>query len=268
MRPFRTGQNIRDAYKKLTRLDLDPNDSEAERKLRNALEKDSQKDIARALRTQFNELIPAGATDAEVISAASRVTQTSGPVRDALRRALQAGADLGVVATIGQFDNIGLAFDWTMAHAEAAEWASRFASDLIPKIDAVTARRVNSAVSEWISNGEPLSKLRDELMNLPGAPFGAQRAERIAATETTRAFAEGSRVADKESGVVEIVEWLTQNDELVCPICGPMHGKRGTLEQGVVGPDYTGFPPAHVNCRCDYRAVVQTRTQRESGVTV
>jgi hypothetical protein len=41
--------------------------------------------------------------------------------------------------------------------------------------------------------------------------------------------------------VVEI--WLASQDELVCPICGPLHGKRR-------GQGWTEPPPAHPNCRC------------------
>lgn len=40
--------------------------------------------------------------------------------------------------------------------------------------------------------------------------------------------------------------WRTSGDERVCPICGPLNGKRKSEGwSGVTGP-----PPAHVNCRC------------------
>lgn len=246
---FPTGRITRDAYKAML-LQLDPNDDEAERKLRDALALSSEQDIARALRKQLNALIPVGATDAEVISAASRVTQTDGPVRDALSRAIQNGADLGVNASADQFETIALAFDWDLVHVQARDWANQYAGELVTRIDRTTQRAVNQSVTRWLDNGEPLSKLREDL-----APtFGDARAKLIAQTETTSAYAEGTIISYEESGLVvgpptmkpprdthpgcrcglALVEdgngnwnyiWKTANDELVCPICGPLANK-------------------------------------------
>ena len=257
MRPFQfsNGRITRDAYKAM-RLQLDPDDDEAERAVRMAVEKQSEKEIAAALRAQMNELIPTTATDFEVASAASRVSQTSGGARDALRRALARGADLGVSAAVDQFENIGFGFDWTLANQHAADWANAEAGKLITRIDSVTQRRVQTAVNEWVTNGEPLSALRRELT----PTFGPQRAKTISTTETTRAYAEGNKIAYRESGVVDKVEIRVSNDELVCPICGPVSGKRVPLETG--HPEL-GFPPFHVNCRCWIAPVVETRAERE-----
>ena len=255
MRPFQwpTGQITRDAYKAML-LQLDPLDDEAERKLRDALALSSQQDITRALRKQLNDLIPVGATDAEVIAAASRVTQTHGPVKDALSRAIQNGADLGVNASADQFETIALAFDWDMVHVEARDWANRYAGELVTRIDSTTREAVNQSVTRWLDNGEPLSKLRDDLIGMPGSPFSPERAKLIAQTETTRAYAEGTIISYQESGLVTgeptmkpprdthpgcrcglaLVEdgngnwnyiWKTAQDELVCPICGPLANK-------------------------------------------
>ena len=244
MRPFnfRAGRITRDAYKAMV-LQLDPSDDEAERAIRMAAEKQSEKEIATALRKQMGELIPVSATDAEVATAAWSVTQTSGGVRDALRRALARGADLGVNVAIDQFETIGFGFDWTLANQQAADWASQGAGRLIREIDQTTQLRVQTAVSEWTQSGEPLSALRKELTPL----FGKERAELIASTETTAAYAEGNRIAYQASGLVGKVEWRTAMDERVCPICGPLDGKRETLDGDFDG---VGFPPAHPRCRC------------------
>jgi rubredoxin len=67
----------------------------------------------------------------------------------------------------------------------------------------------------------------------------------IAVTETTRVFAEGNKLAWDSTGVVSGSKWQTANDDLVCPICGP-------LNEQVTDDE----PPAHVNCRCWKRPVV------------
>jgi hypothetical protein len=73
-------------------------------------------------------------------------------------------------------------------------------------------------ITRWIDNGETLPQLIERLVPL----FGEKRAELIAVTEVTRAFAEGNMVAWRESGVIQKRRWNTANDELVCPICGPL----------------------------------------------
>lgn len=244
MLPFRLPDGLitRDAYKAML-LQLDPNDDEAEQRIRMTIENTSRNELANALRKQLNGAIPPGATNEQILAAADNMAQNSGPVRDVLRRMLQRSADLGVNVAIDQFDRIGFGFDWTLANQHAAEWAEREVGQLISNINTTTQRRVQTAVSEWTSNGDPLSKLRDELAPI----FGDKRADLIASTEVTRAYAEGNRIAYRDSGVVEQIEWRTAADELVCPICGPLAGKRDVLDGDFGG---VGIPPAHPRCRC------------------
>jgi len=251
MRPFRlpAGKITREAYKAMV-LRLDPDDDEAEQKIRMALERRSKKEIAAALRKQLNGAIPPGATNEQVIAAAQNIVRHSGPVRDALRRMLQSSAALGVNVAVDQFDNIGLGFDWTLANQNAAEWANSYSSTILNEINATTQRRVGTSVSQWIQNGDSLGKLRQELTPM----FGEQRADLIASTEVTRAYSEGNRIAYRDSGVVNDIEWRTARDERVCPICGALHGQRGRLSEGVQNM----FPPAHPRCRCWIVPVIET----------
>ena len=86
--------------------------------------------------------------------------------------------------------------------------------------------------------------------------FGEQRAQMIAVTETTRAFAEGERQAglelkEKYPDVPVVKTWMTNEDERVCPICGGLDGQEVAIDEafefeGVEYPE----PPAHPNCRC------------------
>jgi SPP1 gp7 family putative phage head morphogenesis protein len=84
-------------------------------------------------------------------------------------------------------------------------------------------------------------------------PFGEERAWMIATTETTSAYARGQRMAGealrKEYPDVDVVkQWFTNNDDLVCPICGPLDGEEIDMDDDFT----TGIadPPAHPNCRC------------------
>lgn len=82
----------------------------------------------------------------------------------------------------------------------------------------------------------------------------AFRAETIARTETLTAAHEGQAEAWRqleERGALPATarrEWLTAEDERVCPICGPLDGQTAPLGRSYPG----GYdrPPAHPNCRC------------------
>jgi hypothetical protein len=70
----------------------------------------------------------------------------------------------------------------------------------------------------------------------------------IAVTEVTRAAAEGEqRVVDQiiadNPGMESIDIWLTNRDDITCPICAPRH-------QQPRGSNWTENPPAHPRCRC------------------
>ena len=68
------------------------------------------------------------------------------------------------------------------------------------------------------------------------------RMEVIARTEVLRAHNQGRMKFHREVGIQKL-EWMTMEDERVCPVCGPLDGKRF---------DTGRFPqqPAHPNCRC------------------
>jgi SPP1 gp7 family putative phage head morphogenesis protein len=243
-----SGHNIPDAADSVAAwkavLQLDEDDDEAERRAREAIERAAADNIAEALERQRRALVPSNSPPTSVTDVTRRVDETSGTVRDALRRMLVQSADLGVSVAVAQFDNIGFGFDWTLANTAAREWANRYTGELITMINDTTRRQVQQAVAQWIDNGDPLPALVREL-----APtFGRQRAELIAATEVTRAYAEANRQAYIETGVVDSIEWRTAVDERVCPICGPLNGTQTDARNPNFGG--RGIPPAHPRCRC------------------
>ena len=108
-------------------------------------------------------------------------------------------------------------------------------------------------MGNWVETGDPLDALIEALSPI----FGPVRAEKIAQTETTRAYAEGSIQAYEASGVVEEIEWLTVGDAEAedCDICGPLDHKRVTIGEEFA-PGITA-PPGHVKCRCRIGAVIK-----------
>jgi SPP1 gp7 family putative phage head morphogenesis protein len=245
------GAITRDAYKAMV-LQLDPNGADdAEQQLRMDLERKMARDLAAALGDQLDTLIPDNATNDKVAQAPSQVATTSEPVREVLRRSLAQSADLGVNMALDTLENSSMSFDWTLAHGQAADWASRYSFDLVNGINQTTQARLQTAVNDWFREATTIGDLQKELAPL----FGKQRAQTIATTETTRAAYQGSVAGYKQSGVVNQVEWVTVNDEKVCSICGPLDEQRAPLDGTFEG----GYSvPAHPNCRCFVRPVVET----------
>lgn len=103
------------------------------------------------------------------------------------------------------------------------------------------------------------------------------RAEMLAHTATIWAYNESAMIRYADEGVA-VVEWLTADDDLTCPFCAAMNGKRvetqaaffnagdklaldaGTLKipDGARGFDIQ-HPPLHPNCRCTLLPIVDER---------
>lgn len=143
-----------------------------------------------------------------------------------------------------------LSVDWELANNAATDWARQYSAELVRGITNTTRDRIRSEVAYYTQNQQTIGQLGKRLEGV----FSPQRANMIAVTEVTRSYSEGNQTAWKESGVVEGKEWNTNNDELVCPICGPLDGQvvriGDTFEGGFDGP------PAHPRCRCWVSPVV------------
>jgi hypothetical protein len=142
-------------------------------------------------------------------------------------------------------------FDPSPLAARAAKWAASYAYDLIREINKTTIESIRNAISAFVST--PGMTIGDLVGMIPLSP---DRALTIAVTETTRAFSEGQRAAGVEMreqfpDVQVFKEWFTNNDDLVCEICGPLNEKVIKFEDSFPA-DEEGLdgPPAHPNCRC------------------
>lgn len=140
-------------------------------------------------------------------------------------------------------DEIG----FPMTEEELAEAASAWAEDrsrnLVRQLNRTSNRRLNRLLDDYYENSMTLADLRQRLTNYVFAP---SRASASAITEITRASASAQEaVANRlrDEGIEIRTIWQTNNDEMVCPICGPRHGQ-------VQGSNWFDLPPAHVNCRC------------------
>lgn len=235
-------------------LQLDPDDAEAEQAIRMAVEYRTTDELEDALGKWLKDVIP-NASSVELAEMQRRLVNGSWRVRDVLRRALQDSADLGVSVAVDQLGTIGFGFDWTLANAQAARWVEQYTFDLIGGITRTTSRRMQTAVREWINNGDPLPSLIRDLEPM----FGRARAELIASTEVTRGYAEGQQIAYQESGIVSQWEFRNSEDERVCPICGPLGGEVAPLGEGWRHPDGTIYKlPTHPRCRCWAVPVIET----------
>jgi SPP1 gp7 family putative phage head morphogenesis protein len=146
--------------------------------------------------------------------------------------------------------NVRVLVDWDWLNQSALNYARTYRYSLIKSITDTTRRQVQQAMQEWINSGAPLSSLEAQLAPI----FGEVRAAMIAATETTRVYAEANVMAWDSTGVVDGRKWMTAEDDLVCPICGALDGEERANGEAFA-PDIQD-PPGHVNCRCWINPIV------------
>jgi hypothetical protein len=158
----------------------------------------------------------------------------------------------GVTSGAEQFGKeISIGMDYTLVNSRAAEWVRNYTFDLVKGIDKLSVDVFQSAISDFIQTpGMTIGDVMDRL------PFGESRALTVATTETTRAYAQGQRLAgeqlkDEHPGVLVVKNWYTNSDDRVCDICGPLDGLSVPLEENFEsGGESIDEPPAHVGCRC------------------
>jgi len=144
--------------------------------------------------------------------------------------------------------------EWGLVNEGAAQWARGASFDLIRGLNQTSRRAVQEAVASFFEQQLTMADLRRRLAQV----FGPLRADMIASTEVTRAAVEGERalvaLLEQQGAPVKEIRWLTNRDELVCPICLPLDGM--AREPG--GYQHPGGrvydrPPAHTRCRCAER---------------
>lgn len=217
-------------------MSLDDDDDEAEQGALNAVADAGAAKLSAVLRSQLAGLAqPSPAVAVGLMQNFDHGEE----LRLALFQQLVAGADAGAGVAQQTLQRVGAGIDLTLVSEQAQQWARAYSYDLVRGINATTRQTLQTAIGDWIGQGQPLSDLVAQVQ----PAFGANRARAIAFTETTRAFAEGSILSYEQSGVVQGVEWQTARDERTCRVCGGYHGKEFPLRSQI-------RPPAHVGCRC------------------
>ena len=257
MRPFQNGNSTHKAPRRIPDARINPNGVDMRR-----FERTGKEQLAKAL-DQLRKRLFSGlnANTIEQIISRMKDKEVMQPFRDSVNRLVEdwalAGADFGReqverVAFGTKQVNDGVAVDWALANNAAIEWAQDYGFGLVSGIEGTTISRLQREISGFADSGETFQQFSRRLA--ASDLFSPQRAEMIAITEVTRAFAQGNILAWGESGVTEGKEWNTANDELVCPICGPLDGEQVKLKDEFFG----GFdgPPAHPRCRCWLTPVV------------
>ncbi len=146
---------------------------------------------------------------------------------------------------------VGVGVDWALVNQPVVDWARDYTLQLSTSLTDVSNKFVTDEITAWMESGQPIGALIDSLAPM----FGPTRADMIATTEVTRAYAEGNTATWKASGVVTARRWMTAEDELVCPICGDLDGEEAGFDEQF-GNEYDG-PPAHPRCRCYIQPVVR-----------
>lgn len=116
-----------------------------------------------------------------------------------------------------------------------------------------TKSDVQALIGQADAEGWSVERLA-EALRTKGAASSATRSIIIATTERATASSLGAMLAYEDAGVTRI-EWLTAEDELVCPICGPLNGK--IVQIGQEFAPGIRSPSAHPNCRCAILPVVE-----------
>jgi len=155
----------------------------------------------------------------------------------------------------------GIGVDWTVGNQSAIDWADRHALELATDLTNTTrgiahqemSTWLRQDITDWMKEGEALPGL---IRRMQKRGLGKARAELIASTEVTTAYAQGNIAAWKQSPFVTGKRWRTVQDELVCPYCSGLDGKvveiEGDFEVAPEGltPLTVDAPAAHPGCRC------------------
>ncbi len=148
---------------------------------------------------------------------------------------------------------------WELVNQSVIDWAEDYYinADLdlvgsIPNLNLTARTQFQKVFVKW-QRGELENVVAEgglpQLIDALQTTFGPARASRIAITETSRLFTESLRMAEKNNEDTVAFRFFTANDEIVCPVCSPFNGK--TAAKNSSGFGGLGWPPLHVNCRCE-----------------
>lgn len=188
---------------------------------------------------------------------------------------LQKDVYQGSAVLYKQFTQAGIQLDWTLINTDAAAWARKYCGLLVKGIQDTTRKAVGEAVAQFVETpGMTHGDLRDKLMELA---YPARRAELIARTEVTRAYAQGSMITAMNGEKWKTFPdfrplyryfkiWQTKNDHVVCDGCVEIHlaEVEGTKAEFMTPAGPADAPPLHPGCRCWVTFRPETITKEEA----
>lgn len=138
---------------------------------------------------------------------------------------------------------LGIGFD--VVNDAVIRWSAAHTTEVVNQITKTSMAAFIDKFDPWLNSGKHLDSLIEDL-----TPFyGPVRAEMVAVTEVTRAFALGNMATWRASGVVKGFNWMTAEDDRVCVICS------GQADGNPYGMD-ADTPPLHVRDRCWLQPIV------------
>ncbi len=154
----------------------------------------------------------------------------------ALVLGMQAAADDGVVFDVDALYAEGL----RRAREAGATWSRQMADTTREALRQAIAAAETTNTTDVAADATPL------IMDALDPMFGEDRADRVAATETTRAFNDGGALAMLWDDMIQGQRWEASLDERTCPICSERHGR-------IYPKGQAPTIPSHPSCRCVYR---------------
>jgi len=128
----------------------------------------------------------------------------------------------------------------------AFKWAQQHSMELVTQINQTTMNDLQYALARGLEANEDIGDIAKRIRDVFDRA-DKYRSFLIARTETTNAANLGTIAAYKQVGI-KTKQWLTGQDERVCPLCGPLDGKivgiDDEFEPGIFAPS------RHPNCRC------------------
>jgi len=131
--------------------------------------------------------------------------------------------------------------------AEAIRLLQANALSLVKTVGADAKKEIIRIMSEAYMNGWNVPKMSREIRGTVGSMV-KYRADRIARTETIRAYNEAARSTYRKAGVKKYM-WIAAYGERTCPECADRDGNIYDMDDSP--------PPLHPNCRCSISPVVE-----------
>lgn len=143
---------------------------------------------------------------------------------------------------------VGVEFGIGDELGKIVDYANKYTVGRVAGMVESTRTFLQRAITMFVNSERGMT--RENVEKLIAPVFGAERASTIAVTEITRAANQATLQYQEYLSTnydMQLVRvWQTNNDELVCPICGPLNEQL----ESVWADKYPNGAPAHPNCRC------------------